>query len=161
MAKLPTPIEYELMGLAHIWERTGNPAAAWRAFHLACANGVAVPSPVMAEVERFAEAVTAPLVEKGGSITKDSVAAAWGISRGRKPAPELRSELRDLDIYFAYWDFRRGLTIRTEGHPLDHGDALKALSEKFAKDIKTIEGIMTALFVAHGNDDPYERGFDE
>ncbi len=161
MAKLPTPIEYEVMGLTHIWDRTGNPAAAWRAFHLACANGIAAPPAVMAEVARFAAAVTAPLVEKGGSITKDSVSAAWGIMRGRKPAPELRGELRDLDIYVAYWDFRRGLTSSETARSLDHGEALEALSDKFAKEFKTIEEIMTAQFEMHGPDDPYERGFGE
>lgn len=160
MAKLPSPVEYEIIELTHIWERTGNPAAVWRAFHLASAHGVVVPPAVMAEVKRFAEAVTAPLAEKGGSITKDTVAAAWGIKRGRKPAPELRSELRASDIYIAYWQFRRGL-YADDGHPLDHGKALEALSEKFALEFKTIEEVMTAQFAAHGADDPYERSFDE
>lgn len=165
MAKLPTPIEYEIMELTHIWKGTGNPAAAWRAFHLARSNRIEVPAPVAAEIDRFAEAVTAPLNTDRDTITKDSVAVAWGIKKGHKPAMELRGDLRDLEIYMAFWQFRRGeRTTRSDYRELgqmDRGEALAAVAADFGMSQKTAEEILTGQFETEGRDDPYERRFEE
>jgi hypothetical protein len=163
MAKLPGPIELEVSDLASIWRDTGNPAAAWRCFALARENNLPVPAAVDAEIMRFAQAVTAPLADDRGSITAGTVAESWGITRGRKPAPELRNTLREFDLYFSYWNFRRmthrkdgdGQWIDIPGKP--HGEAVSALVNKFDKSPKTIEGILTDLFKRHGPDDPWEN----
>src|SRR6478735_5235196 len=107
MAKLPGPIEDEIGELSSIFAETGNPAAAWQAFVLARDHGFPVPANIEAEITRFAQAVTAPLAGDRGAITARTVAEAWGITKGRKPAPELRNYRRDLDFYFEYWRWRR------------------------------------------------------
>lgn len=163
MAKLPSPIELEISALAGIFGETGNPAAAWRCFALARDNSLPVPEDIDAEIVRFAQAVTAPLADKKGSITQKSVAAAWGITKGRKPAPELRVYRRDIDIYFDYWrlrcmSHRRSPTeywIDTPGLP--HGEAISKLVLRWNKSPKTIEEIMTRLFKEYGDGNPYEN----
>lgn len=163
MAKLPSPIEDEIGELTGIFAETGNPAAAWRCFVLARENGLPVPEAIDAEIVRFAQAVVAPLGEDRGSITQKSVAAAWGITKGRKPAPELRVYRRDADIYFDYWRLRSmshrrtptGCWIDTPGLP--HGEAISKLVLRWNKSPKTIEEIMTRLLKEYGDNNPYEN----
>ncbi len=151
MAKLPGPIELEISELAGIWREHGNPAAAWRCFVLAREHGFPVPEVIDAEIMRFAQAVTAPLADKKDTITQKSVAAAWGIAAGRKPAPELRNTRRDTEMYFEYWDLRRtvgrktptGEVIIVEG--LSRTDAILALAAKHNMPPKTVEAFLTTL----------------
>lgn len=158
MAKLPkTPIEFEILRLAGTWGKGGNPLAAWRAFHLARVNGIDVPLNVAAEIDRFAAEVTAPFDGRDKTVTKNLVAAAWGVTRGKKPVVELRNELRASDIYYAYWQFRRGEHPKKADQKLAHGEALEALADAFSKSVKTIEEILTDQFKKNGDIDPHDQ----
>jgi hypothetical protein len=162
MAKLPGPIELEICELAGIWRETGNPAAAWRCFVLARENGFPVPAVIDAEIMRFAQAITAPLASDRSTITARTVAEAWEITKGRKPAPELRNYRRDLDLYFEYWRWRRTSHRKTPTGWIDvpglsHGDAICKLVSKLGKSPKTIEGVMTRFSKEYGDGDPNEN----
>ncbi|GEC16503.1 hypothetical protein [Nitrobacter winogradskyi] len=162
MAKLPGPIEDEIDELASIFGETGNPAAAWQAFALAREHGFAVPANVDAEIARFAQAVTAPLDGDRGPITSRSVAEAWGITQGRKPAPELRNYRRDLDLYFEYWRLRRTKHRKTSAGWIDvpglsRNEAIAKLVDLHHKSPKTIEEIMTRFFKEYGDGDPLKN----
>jgi hypothetical protein len=153
MARLPDPIELEISELAGIFDDTGNPAAAWRAFTLARQHNLPVPASIDAEIVRFAEAVTAPLENGKDTITAASVANAWGIAHGRKPAPELRNARRNIDIWIEYWELRRGGVDPDTA--LGRDDAIARLVLRYNKTPKLIEGILTAQFEKHGPNDPF------
>jgi hypothetical protein len=162
MAELPGPIEDEIWDLAGIFAETGNPAAAWQAFTLARAHGFSVPANVDAEIVRFAQAVTAPLAGDRGSITADTIAEAWGITKGRKPAPELRKFRRDLDLYFEYWRLRRTKHRKTSAGWIDvpglsRIDAIAKLVDQHNKSPKTIEEIMARFSKEYGDGDPLQN----
>lgn len=149
MTKLPGPVELEISELAGIFAETRNPAAAWRAFALARRHDLPVPLAVGAEVVRFAEAVVAPLESDRGSITAASIAEAWGLSRGKKPAPGLRNIRRDFDVWLEFWELRRGGMAR--------GDAIGRLVVKHNRSPQLIEGILTRFAKRYGDGDPFEN----
>jgi hypothetical protein len=155
MAKFPGPIEVEISELAGIWREHRNPAAAWRCFALAREHGFSVPQDIDAEIVRFAQDVTAPLAGDRGSITQKSVAAAWGIDRGRKPAPELRGQRRDVEIWLEYWELRRGGVHPDKAMP--RGEAIGTLVNRYKKSPKTIEEILAAFSEKYGPDDPFQN----
>ncbi|MBB1089796.1 hypothetical protein HUU61_00690 [Rhodopseudomonas palustris] len=152
MAKLPSPIELEISELAGVFADTKNPAAAWRAFVLARRHGLPVPACVDTEIVRFAEAVTAPLETDRDTITAGTVAAAWGIVKGQKPAPQLRNTRRNLDIWLAYWEKRRGGVHPETALPRDK--AIAALVKERHLSWDSIEGILTEVTKLYGDEDP-------
>lgn len=153
MAKLPDPIELEISELAGIWRGTKNPAAAWRCFVLARENGLPVPEVIDAEIMRFAQAVTEPLESDRGTITAGTVAKAWGVAKGQKPAPQLRNARRDVAIWLEYWELRRGGVSPDAG--LSRSDAISTLVKKHDKSPELIGGILDHFAKEYAPGDPF------
>lgn len=58
MAPLPDLIGDEIADMTEFFERTKNPAAAWRVFHLARKHNRAIPESIAVEIDRFALGVS-------------------------------------------------------------------------------------------------------
>lgn len=108
MAKLYSPeseAQFEVIHLTRFFEQDGNVAAAWRCWHLARKFGLDLPDVILAEVDRFAAAISGVIDnvlagDASAGLDSKTVAAAWGTARRGKedPARALRAWDRDIGV---------------------------------------------------------------
>lgn len=99
----------EILDLTDFFEKTGNRAAAWRAYSLARKHSRPVPDVIQAEVDRFAECVSlvaakAIQAEVGATPVRfrpEELGQAWRGDGGENPVRALQDEWRDYQIYWS------------------------------------------------------------
>ena len=109
MTTLPDLIGSEIADMTEFFKRTGNPAAAWRAYNLARQHSRAVPNLIQAEVDRFAACVSAVAekaiqAEVGAPPVRfrsEELGQAWRGDCGGNPIGSLQDEWRDYQIFWA------------------------------------------------------------
>jgi hypothetical protein len=99
----------EIADLTTFFERTHNPAAAWRAYSLARQHSRVVPDSIQAEIDRFAACISAAAgkaiqAEVGAppvQFRSEELGKAWRGLGGGNPIGSLQDEWRDYQIFWA------------------------------------------------------------
>ncbi|ABD08003.1 hypothetical protein RPB_3307 [Rhodopseudomonas palustris HaA2] len=129
MAKIDL-IGSEIENLTDYFNRTSNPAAAWRVFSLCRKTDRPVPAVITAEIDRFAEGVAdaaeqAMMAEVGAKPVQFRPAELGKLWRGPckgNPVGAMQDEWRDYQIYWAV----RGLV----NNGTKVGDAQEAVAKR-------------------------------
>ena len=108
MATLPDLIGNEIAELTTYFERTRNPAAAWRAYSLARQYSRIIPDVIQAEIDRFAagistvagKAIQAQVGARPIRFRSEELGQIWRGTGGGNPVGALQDEWRD---YQSFW----------------------------------------------------------
>jgi hypothetical protein len=110
MAPLPyNLVDSEIADLTAFFERTRNPAAAWRAYSLARQYSRAIPDTIQTEIDRFAvcistvaeKAIQAGVGAPPVRFRSEELGQAWRGNGGSNPIGSLQDEWRDYQIFWA------------------------------------------------------------